>query len=103
VNRIVSTEMCIYHPYLIHLLQNFSEWDGSVGVVTRGSKIRDSITGTTSRPAVEPTQPPQSPFPAVNLQERQANHLPPRSTEIMNAWSCTSTPGMSRLHDLALN
>jgi len=34
--------------------------------------------------------------------KREADHLPPSSAEVKNAWSCTSTPPSS-LHGVILN
>jgi hypothetical protein len=51
---------------------------------------------TASRTALEPTQPPIQWVPAtvslgVKQPERDADHSPPSSSEVKNAWSYTST------------
>jgi hypothetical protein len=55
------------------------------------------LFATASRPALGPTQPPiqqvkESLSPGVNRPEREADHLPPFSAEIKNAWNYTFTP-----------
>jgi hypothetical protein len=69
-----------------------------------GSKWFDSRWGrgiflftTASRTALEPTQPPIQWVPralsrGVKRLGREADHLPPSSTEVTNAWSYTATP-----------
>jgi hypothetical protein len=52
---------------------------------------------TVSRPALGPTQPHiQWVLGALSLgvkrQEREADHSPPRTSEVKNAWSYTSSP-----------
>jgi hypothetical protein len=52
---------------------------------------------TASRPALRPTQPPiqwvpVALSPAVKLRGREADHSPPSSAEVKNAWRCASTP-----------
>jgi hypothetical protein len=39
---------------------------------------------------------------AVNRPEGEADHLPPSSAEVKNAWSYTSTPPV-RFHDVVVN
>jgi hypothetical protein len=51
---------------------------------------------TVSRPTLGPTQPPIQWIPGalslgVKRPGREANHSPPSSAEVKNAWSCTST------------
>jgi hypothetical protein len=46
------------------------------------------LFSTASRPALEPTQPPTQ---WVKRPRREADHAPPSSAEVMNAWSYTST------------
>jgi hypothetical protein len=41
-------------------------------------------------------------FPGVKRQGREADHSPPSSADIKNAWSYTSTPPI-RLHDVVLS
>jgi hypothetical protein len=55
------------------------------------------IFTTASRPALEPTQPPIQWEPGalslgVKQPRRRADHSPPSSAEIKNAWCYTSTP-----------
>jgi hypothetical protein len=52
---------------------------------------------TASRPALGPTQPPiqwvlGALFLVVKRPGREADHSPPSSAEVRNAWSYTSTP-----------
>jgi hypothetical protein len=52
---------------------------------------------TASRPALGPTQPPIQWVPGalslgVKRLGREADHSPPSSAEVKNAWSCTPTP-----------
>jgi hypothetical protein len=52
---------------------------------------------TTSRTALGPTQPPVQWVPGalsrgVKRPGREADHSPPSSAEVKNAWSYTSTP-----------
>jgi hypothetical protein len=52
---------------------------------------------TASRTALGPTQPPNSWVPGVlslgvKRPDREADHSPPSSTDVKNAWSYTSTP-----------
>jgi hypothetical protein len=61
---------------------------------------------TVSRPALEPTQPPIQWVPGalslgVKRPECEADHSPPSSDEVKNAWSYTSTPPI-RLHGVVL-
>jgi hypothetical protein len=62
---------------------------------------------TASRLALGPTQPPiqwvPGDFPiGIKRPGREANHSPPSTAEVKNAWSYTSTPPI-RLHDVVLN
>jgi hypothetical protein len=55
------------------------------------------LFSTASRPAPGPTQPPIQWVPgalslAVRRAGREADHSPPSSAEVKNAWRCTSTP-----------
>jgi hypothetical protein len=52
---------------------------------------------TASRTALGPTQPPIQWVPGtlslgIKRPGREADHSPPSSAEVKNAWSCTSTP-----------
>jgi hypothetical protein len=40
-------------------------------------------------------------FPGIKLPGREADHSPPSSAEVKNAWSYTSTPTI-RLHGVGL-
>jgi hypothetical protein len=59
--------------------------------------VRVFLFTTASRPALGPTQPPIQWIPGalslgVKLTRREADHSPPSSVEVKNAWSYTSTP-----------
>jgi hypothetical protein len=52
---------------------------------------------TASRPALQPTQRPIKTVPVafppgIKRPGREANHSPPSSAEVKNAWNYTSTP-----------
>jgi len=52
---------------------------------------------TVSRPALGPTHPPiqwvlKGSFPGVRQPDLEADHSPPSSAAVKNAWSYTSTP-----------
>jgi hypothetical protein len=62
---------------------------------------------TSSKPALGPTQPhihwvPGTLSLGVKQPGREADHLPPSSTEVKNAWNYTSTPPI-RLHGVVLS
>jgi len=62
---------------------------------------------TTSRPALEPTQPPIQRVPGVlspgvKWMGHEAGHIPPSNAKIKNEWSCISTPPIC-LHGMMLN
>jgi hypothetical protein len=92
--------------------------DSSVGIATRlragRSGFQGSIRGlgiflltTASRMALGPTQPPIQWVPGalslgVKRPGREADHLPPSSAEVKNAWSYTSIPPMC-LHGVVLS
>jgi hypothetical protein len=71
------------------------------GLDDRGFEFRQGLGiflfTTASRMALGPTQPPIQWVPgALSLEVkrpgREADHSPPSSTEVKNAWSCTFTP-----------
>jgi hypothetical protein len=98
------------------------EWrsrDSSVGIVLgyglddRGSRVRFPagagilLFTTVSRTALGPTQPPIQWVPGalslgVKWPGREADHSPPSSAEVKNAWSYTSTLPI-RLHGVVLS
>jgi hypothetical protein len=53
---------------------------------------RDILLTTVSRLALGATQPPTQLVLGVKQLEHEADHLPPFSAEVTNAWSYTSTP-----------
>ena len=58
---------------------------------------RDSSLSTVSRPAVGSIQPPIQLIPGalssgLERPESEADHSPPSSAAVKNAWRCTSTP-----------
>jgi len=62
---------------------------------------------TMSRPAPGPTHPPIQRVPGalslgINWPGRVADHLPPSSAKVKNAWSYTSTPPI-QLHGVVLD
>jgi hypothetical protein len=81
------------------------------GLDDRGFESREGLGiflfTTAFRPAPGPTQPPiQWALGALSLAvkrpEREADHSPPSSAEVNNAWSYTSTIPI-RLHGMALS
>jgi hypothetical protein len=77
----------------------------------RGSRVRFPaglgifLFTTASRTALEPTQPPIQWVPGALSVKRPghgADHLPPSSAEVKNAWSNTSTPAI-HLHGVVLS
>jgi hypothetical protein len=87
------------------LLLNYNELDD------RGFESRQwlgiFLLTTASRQALEPTKPPLQWVPralsfGAKRPGRKADHSPPSSAEVKNAWSYTSTPPI-RLHDVVLS
>jgi hypothetical protein len=91
--------------------------DSSVGIVTKlgagrsGSDSRQSLGiflfATASRLDLWPTQPPTqwvagALSPGVKQTGCEADHSPPSSSEVKNAWSYTATHRI-RLHSVVLN
>jgi hypothetical protein len=82
--------------------------DWTIGIQFAGmSREGIFLFATPSRPALWPTQPPIQwvpavLFPRVKRLRCEADHLPPSSVEIKNAWSYTSTRRM-RLHGVVLS
>jgi hypothetical protein len=93
--------------------------DSSVGIALgygldyRGSRVRFPaglgifLFTTTSRTSLGPTQPPihlvQGALSlGIKRPGREADHSPPSSAEVKNAWSYTSTPPV-RLHGVVLS
>jgi hypothetical protein len=65
------------------------------------------LVTTESRSDLGPTQPPIEWVPGVlslwvKLPGREADHSPPSSAEVKNAWSCTSAPQIP-LHGVVLS
>jgi hypothetical protein len=66
-----------------------------------------SLITTASRTALGPTQPPikyvtEAPSMDVKRPGREADHFPPSSVEVQNAWRYTSVPPI-RLHGAVLS
>jgi hypothetical protein len=71
--------------------QGFESWQG----------LQIFLLTTVSRAALESTQPPINGYQGL-YPGREADHSPPSSAEIKNAWSYTSTPPI-RLHGVVLS
>jgi hypothetical protein len=86
------------------------ERGSSVGIETRlgaGAVMGLFLFSIASRPALVSTQPPiqwvPGPLsPRINWLGREADHSPPCSAEVKNAWSYTSTPPI-RLHGVVFS
>jgi hypothetical protein len=81
-------------------------WTGRPGFDCRQAGILFLFT-TASRPALGPTQPPIQWVPVILSTRvkgpgREADHSPPSSAEVKNAWSYTSIPAI-HLHGVVLN
>jgi hypothetical protein len=83
------------------IAQSVYRWatDWTIGVLRFESRwgLGIFLFTTVSRTALEPTQPPIPWVPGalslgVKRPGREADHSPPSSAEVKNAWSCTSTP-----------
>jgi hypothetical protein len=71
------------------------------------NKILSLPITTASRTALEPTQPPIQWVPGalslgIKQPWREADHSPPSSADVKNAWSYTSTPPVC-LHGVVLS
>jgi hypothetical protein len=65
------------------------------------------LFATASRPALGPVQSAiqwvqEAHTPGIKLSGHEADHSPPSSAEVKNAWSCTSTLPL-HLHSVGLN
>jgi hypothetical protein len=83
-------------------LRNFEDWF----VFRQGEWWEFFLFATASRPILGPTQSPSQCVPGIltpglNRPEREADHTPPFSAELKNAWSFTSTPPV-RPHGVVL-
>jgi hypothetical protein len=71
-------------------------WTGRPGFNTRQGQGIFLFATTVSRPILEPIQPIKWELgalsPRVKRPAREADHSPPSSAEVKNAWSYTSTP-----------
>jgi hypothetical protein len=75
---------------------------GWLGFDSRQLQGRDFfLVPSLCRLILEPTQSPLQLVPGLKWPEREADHSPPCSAEIKNAWSSTSTPPIC-LHDVVL-
>jgi hypothetical protein len=63
---------------------------------------KNILVSMSSRPVLEPTQPPIQWFPGVKQPGRGADHSPPTIAKIKNTWIYTSTLPI-RLHCMVLN
>jgi hypothetical protein len=82
-----------------------------MGCVTKfqfsGGSMMGFLLATQSRLALWPTQPPIQWVPRaltslIKQPEHEADHSPPSSVNVKNAWSYTSTPPMC-VHGMVLN
>jgi hypothetical protein len=87
-----------FHIFLPLVKSRIAQW---YGLDDRGNLppqgLETFLFTTASRPALGPTQPPIQWVPgALSLEVkrpgREADHSPPTSAEVKNAWSYTSTP-----------
>jgi hypothetical protein len=100
---------CCCIVFIIIIINNFRSCDSSVGVALgyglddRGSRVRFPaelgifLFTTVSRPALGLTQPPIQWVPGalslgVKRPGREAEHSPPSSAEVKNAWSYANCP-----------
>jgi hypothetical protein len=95
---------------LLHLFSDMSFATGwTIGVLVFDSRqgLGIFLFTTASRPTLGSTQPSIQSVPgavslAVKRPGREADHSPPSSAEVKNAWSYTSTPPI-RLHGVVLS
>jgi hypothetical protein len=86
---------------VFHVVGELSDTSLGYGLDDRGLESRQGLEiflfTTLSRPVLGPTQPPIQWIPGalslgVKRERREADHSPPSSSEVKNAWSYTSTP-----------
>jgi hypothetical protein len=92
-------ELYIHSPTRLHGVCSVKQ--------SAGTTLLFTFTFTASSPALEPTRPPMQWVPGditlgIRRPGREANHSPPSSPEVKNAWSNTSTL-LVRLHDVVLS
>jgi hypothetical protein len=92
---------------MIHLYKQFPQLQIGVLVFDSWQGLVIFRFTTASRTALGPTQPPIQRLPAalslvVKRPGREADHSPPPSAEVKNAWSYTTTPPI-RLHGVVLS
>jgi hypothetical protein len=103
----------VYHAAYVRAVIAQSVWRWATGwtIVVLGFDSRQGLGIflfiTVSRTAVGPTQPPiqwvpGAPSLRVKQPGREADHSPPSSAEVMNAWSYTFAPPI-RLHGVVLS
>jgi len=94
------------NQWIITPLQHLQESrDSSVGI--GAGYVLDNLFDTATRPALGSTQPPikwisEALSLGVKQPGREADHSPPSSAEVENAWSCTSSPPIC-LHGVVLS
>jgi hypothetical protein len=114
---ILTVSQILYLAFL-SLRQIMTRWSWTCGILSHDSS--DSIVkwmisaglqiflfATAPNPALGPTQPPikwvpRALSPVIRQPKRDADHSPPSSAEVKNAWSYTSTPPI-RLHGVVLS
>jgi hypothetical protein len=115
--KIVPSNKLLYQRYELTWKSTFLKGTGiaqwySYGLRAEWSEVQVPIgleiflLTTTSRPTLGPTQPPiQWVTAALSVEVKrpvcEADHSPPSSAKVKNAWSYTSTPPV-RLHGVCL-